>query len=674
MAGIDMAQAMGPALALARQGRFDEAAAALVGLLMQRPNDAAIRALAGAIALQRGRPAEAVPHLEKALAGKRGDPMVRGDLIEALQQLGLYEKVLALVDMTFLRADKSRVMARIAGACAQAMDRHRDAATYYELVLATDPRDWASWNNLGNALSALKRHDKAIAALDRALKLAPGAQPILINLANALIAAGLREKAETVLAQMIRDFPKDPNPHFSRFELLLADGREEEAQTALQRAADLSPDRGDIQLALGQHAARLGLYGRAAAAFARAETLLPKREDIYVGFAGVLERLSREDELPALHARAAAQGTSPAVLAFIDLMIARREGKGEEAYALLDAARSVLSKDQAAQIEAALLQQLGRHEEAFAIFAKMNAIMAADPSKPRARAKAYRAAITAASARLDAEGLAGWTPYAPPAESPPAPIFLLGFPRSGTTLLDTMLMGDPRVVVLEEESFIAQIADEIAGDDGAALATMTPGAITRARQRYFDLVRAHVTLTPDTILVDKHPMHLAKALTIHRLFPDARFLLALRHPLDAVFSCFMAHFRINDAMANFLDLGDAAALYDAAFGHWEKLRALAGLDMHQVVYENLVVDPEAELRPVFEALELHWPEGGPDHQSAARKRGLVITASYAQITQPLHTRAAGRWRHYTRQLATVMPLLEPWARHFGYLLPQEAEA
>jgi hypothetical protein len=149
----------------------------------------------------------------------------------------------------------------------------------------------------------------------------------------------------------------------------------------------------------------------------------------------------------------------------------------------------------------------------------------------------------------------------------PAPIFLLGFPRSGTTLLDTMLMAEPRVRVLEEASIIADIEAELGGV--AALSGLSADQIEAARARYFDRAGQLAELSDDSIVLDKHPMHLRHAPTIHRLFPESRFILALRHPCDVVLSCWLTNFRLNNAMASFLDLDDAAELYDAAFDQWK---------------------------------------------------------------------------------------------------------
>ncbi len=153
---------------------------------------------------------------------------------------------------------------------------------------------------------------------------------------------------------------------------------------------------------------------------------------------------------------------------------------------------------------------------------------------------------------------------------------------------------------------------------------------------------------------------------IHRLFPNARVILALRHPCDVVFSCYAANFKLNDAMPNFLRLDTAAELYDLSFRYFEKTRELFDMPVHIVRYENVVADPEAELKPLLEFLGLAWDDQVVDHEATAARRGRIKTASYAQVAEPLYQRSAGRWQNFRKQLEPVLPVLEPWISKFGY--------
>jgi hypothetical protein len=128
----------------------------------------------------------------------------------------------------------------------------------------------------------------------------------------------------------------------------------------------------------------------------------------------------------------------------------------------------------------------------------------------------------------------------------------------------------------------------------------------------------------------------------------------------------MANFAPNFAMQSFTDLIEAARTYDAIFTNFERACALTPLKIHRVRYERMTADLEAEMRPLLAFLGLPWRDEVLDNQASAARRGAVRTASYAQIGQPLYQRAVGRWRSYQKELAPVMPILQPWIERLGY--------
>jgi hypothetical protein len=155
---------------------------------------------------------------------------------------------------------------------------------------------------------------------------------------------------------------------------------------------------------------------------------------------------------------------------------------------------------------------------------------------------------------------------------------------------------------------------------------------------------------------------------IRRLFPDARFILALRHPCDVVLSCFITSFRLNDSMSSFVDLDTTAEFYDLSFAYWSKCAGVLPADVATVRYEDVVEDAEGELRRLLAFMDLEWQPTVLDHATTARTRGLISTASYAQVTEKIYARASGRWQRYRSHLESVLPRLEPWVRRFGYSL------
>ncbi len=250
----------------------------------------------------------------------------------------------------------------------------------------------------------------------------------------------------------------------------------------------------------------------------------------------------------------------------------------------------------------------------------------------------------------------------------PSPVFLFGFPRSGTTLLDTMLAGHPDTLVLEEKPVLHKVAQK-AGPPHA-LAELSSEAVADLRACYFrelDLIEPEAGAEAGKrLVIDKLPLGILDTALIHRIFPDARFLFVERHPCDVVLSCFMTRFDPRGGMANFLDLGDTARLYDQVMDYWALCREVFPLEIQTVRYERIIENAEAELRPLADFLGLRWNPHLLDNQRSAGERAFIATPSYAQVAEPLYTRARGRWEKYREQLAPVLPILAPWAERMGY--------
>lgn len=667
MASAASQQQLGQIAALARAGRLDEAAVLAASSFAANRNDPVLAALAGAVESYRGRFDRAVDYLQVAHEDRPQDATVRANLAEAYFQTGRSAAALALCGDDFVEASPGMRLARLAAHIEQEDGNYERAVRLYQLVLTAFPQDWSVWNNLGNALAGLARHDESADALAKALQFAPDAAPIRINLGNALIEAGRYEEGERTLLDAAKADPADVEPVLALATFYRRAGAEDQSFEMLAEATRRAPGDAGIWSDYGQEASKRTDYDEAERAFEAALAIEPALWPSVVGLAALYERTNREGELDALRARAEASGGDPATLFFIDALRFKRADRVEDAFAALEAAGEVVIANRRHQLRGILLDRMGRHGDAFSEFTQMNLRHLAEPSNPAARATAYREMVEVGRATLTAQWTAGWT--APPPQERNGPVILLGFPRSGTTLLDTMLMSAPGTLVLEEEPFIADLERELGGV--AALPQLSGNAIADARSRYFERVAAHGEVGPDTLIVDKHPLHLNKVPVIRRLFPDAKFILALRHPCDVLLSCFITNFRTNHAMSNFLDLGTAAELYDLSFSYWTKARKVFDLPVHTVVYERLVTDQARELMPLFDWLRLPWHGEDFDHRETARARGVVRTASYAQVTEPIYTRAAGRWHRYERHLEPIFDRVRPWVERFGYSLEDD---
>jgi tetratricopeptide (TPR) repeat protein len=435
---------------------------------------------------------------------------------------------------------------------------------------------------------------------------------------------------------------------------LLREGHRDEAAAAFIAAAGQAPANSPALIEAGRILSALGRYDEAEAAYRRA----PGLPDSWFELGQLLERGNRLDRLPALVAEAEAAGVR---LAYLDALAFELAGEVEAALAAAHAIPVAEGPVLRAALIGRLADKAGHAPVAFPAYQEMNRLLAAAHPGALQAAAEYRRHVAALTAMLTPAYAAG---LAPPLNSErAAPVFLVGFPRSGTTLLDTLLMGHPDIHVLEEVPLLQRAAEALG--DFALLPEVDAAGVARLRALYFQALDA-LAPPPGKMVVDKLPLNLLGAPLIHRLFPDAKFIFAGRHPCDIVLSCFMQKFDLNPAMANFLDLGDAARLYDLVMTFWARARELLPLDVHGLRYEDLVADTPGRMRALIAFLGLEWDEALLDHRATAAARGLIATPSFAQVAEPIYTRAKGRWERYRDQMAPALPILAPWAERMGY--------
>jgi hypothetical protein len=362
--------------------------------------------------------------------------------------------------------------------------------------------------------------------------------------------------------------------------------------------------------------------------------------------------------------------------------VQRRQSSGDGA--ILRAARDRLATlkldglpfDQRRGVHEELAQicaSLGDTDGAFREFTEMNQEAAREAALRKVDKRAYLRQVDTLIEAFTPDWVGSWHALPQPPVQPThraPPVFLVGFPRSGTTLLDQILDAHPDVQVIEERPLVRAVRDAAIelGGYPATLAALTAESREHLRQVYWRAVRGEGGQPEDKIVIDKMPLNLIHVGLIARVFPEARIILALRHPADCVLSCFMQNFLLNASMANFLDLNDAAHLYDRVMTLWQAYEKLLPLNVHAVRYERLIGDLEAEVRPVLDFLGVSWNDAVKDPAAHALARGTIRTPSYAQVTQPIYSSAADRWRRYEKHLASALPALDKHIRHFGYSL------
>lgn len=513
-----------------------------------------------------------------------------------------------------------------------------------------------------------------------------------------LARSGQYEKAAIICRELTDRTPQNHEAWHLRGVLHNLTGSPGEAQECLRRAIAIEPGIAKYHLNLGNACLALGQPEEARAAYERAIELDAAHQDAHYNLALLL--LDRRDIQNAeAHFRSAAEGPAPMpeawarlatlqesenrldeaarsaasglalapehpLLRIIQAKLLRRARQPAEALAKLAPLATMHLPTQLAvgyHHERGLLHdQLGQAEEAFDAFARANQAQLDNPAAKSLDPANYLSAIAA----LADSGLgAGWRAD-DVAGDEPSPVFLVGFPRSGTTLLDQILDSHPSIQTLEEKPLILTLANEY-----EALAAEAPPdrqARRRMQARYFELVSQHIALRPGSTLVDKFPLNIVRVPLIVRIFPNARFILALRHPLDVCLSCFMHPFGPNEAMLNFARLDTTAQLYHHAMRLWLRIERELDLPAHRIRYEDLVQNFDAEVGRLLAFLGLPWDDRVREFAAHAAGRGRINTPSYHQVTRPLNRDAVYRWKRYEKQLAHIVPVLAPYISEYGY--------
>jgi hypothetical protein len=253
-----------------------------------------------------------------------------------------------------------------------------------------------------------------------------------------------------------------------------------------------------------------------------------------------------------------------------------------------------------------------------------------------------------------------------------APVFLVGFPRSGTTLMEEVLVAHPDLSVTDEVQtlqaklhFISEILGrEIEFPEG--LGSLSHKEIQTWRDEYFaGMERALPGTDTGLRIVDKYPTTFYYLGVIKRFFPEAPVVMMIRDPRDVCLSCFFQTFAPNPDTINFDTLEDTTDYYVRTMSLYLQLRDALGLNILEVKYEDLCADFEAQTRKVIQHIDERWNDSLL-HYRENSKRDYVQTPSYAAVREPISEKAIGRWRNYEKHLAPVLQKLQPFVGEFGY--------
>ncbi|MBB6189603.1 tetratricopeptide repeat-containing sulfotransferase family protein [Rhodanobacter sp. MP7CTX1] len=576
--------------------------------------------------------------------------------------------------------------------------------------LLVQPNDEDLMSMLAISLHLQQRVSEAIAAYARLTELFPDNGVYWANFATALRSGGFRKEAEENYQTSIRLDPHNPVPRVDLGLMMIERKDYLGAREMLLDAFDL-----DRQLPLSRvHGARACCLCQD---FNGAQDLLrpwrqwlPLRDDAMQselakllilltdissaqvlledlvqrdGFnfeakfmlAGVYERMNRLTEADALVQSVAVRGDALGVperqeVDHLFAKLALRKGDLVTARSLLERSGPRHANDIAHFFELAeTYDKSGEQELAMQALRTTHAIQveelkisSPDHFTPDALA------LPAAVPRVSPEAYRRWPQVVAP-DARNSPVFIVGFPRSGTTLLEQMLDAHPALQSMDENPFFNRLADKLRQHDPRILqdlSVLQQRDCDELRKLYLKMVCETIERRWDAQVVDKNPLNMLWLPMIHRLFPEAKFIFALRHPCDVILSCYMQNFRASILGAAAESIPRLAAAYVQAVEHWLQDEQTFQPNVLVSRYEDLVTDFPPQTRRIAQFLELEDATPMLKFDQHARNKEYIATPSYSQVIVPVNKKGMNRWLRYRKEFEPAWPILQPVLRHWGY--------
>lgn len=612
-------------------------------------------------------------HALQLISGlKRAEDSLKAGQVDSAHQ------ILSKLSQRYPQAEP--VWQMLASVCGQRSDYQGVIASAKRLI-GINPRNPYARNFLGSAYAALGKSDQAIEQLTQALVIDPHNPAILNNLGNALYAVGDYEQAKTRFKQALQVNNAYPEAHFGLGSCYLAEGLWSESLVSYQHAHRFMADNYLVNFNLGMAYRNLGELDKASESFQRAVALtdkpalalcalaktkqlqgrldealdyidqslrsMPDNIDARAERAEILYKCGRMDDAHDVVCSLVTAGQVTVQVVEVYGLLCHRFNECDTVVSL---AESLLQKDDLIKssrvslhyLLGSLYDRLGEFGAAFGHYERANTIL---PNQFDRRE--FREDIDCLIAGYAAERIAQL-----PSSGcqDPRPVFIVGMPRSGTSLVEQILASHPDVYGAGERNDINELAGKLCTsrqfDYAKHLDAIDRNVLTTLADRYITAVFAQAG--DARRITDKMPANVFHLGLIQQLFPQARILHCRRDPRDTCLSIYFQQFSRGLTFAN--DLEDCAFYYreyERIMAHWGKVLSIPIL---AIDYERLVGDLEECARGMVEFLGLEWNARCLNFHGSDR---VTATASFDQVRSPIYSRSMGRWRHYQEHIGAL---------------------
>nr|WP_282452583.1 tetratricopeptide repeat-containing sulfotransferase family protein [Lysobacter sp. CAU 1642] len=579
----------------------------------------------------------ALPLFKAALQLDPGSVTAQHHMARALFNLGRQEQALGMLQQVIgLAPDFLEARCSLAHVL-RALARFDEAASQYQAVVRAAPGLHAAQFNLGVTELLRERPEAALAAFDQCLSLRPDDPEAWLNRGLSQHMAGAAAEAQASYRRVIALSPDSPTGHYYLGSLLNEQLRDAEAEHHLRRARELDP----------------------------------RDPDTAAELIGLLEQANRVDEARSLLPEALAAAPGHPRLLIEAAKISRRAADLEQARRALAQIQPQRLMPRDAQVywfERGLLHdRAGECEAAISAFNNGHRLAARSPRRRGIDSGAFDRRLAALDTWLDENGAMLRRGFDEPL--PPLPfslVFLVGLPRSGTTLLDTVLDAQPGFAAIEEKPTVESVLQALPQPWLDGLLDLGAPEIARLRGQYVDLAQRFIPGATPRVVVDKLPLRFLDLPALRWLFPEAGILFVARHPFDVMLSNFMQQYVPTEAFIHFDSLDASARTCAALLARWRRMASDFRAPHHRLDYEHLVESPAQALEALGGWLDVVLDIGALDPARRLAGRGRIATNSYQQVAEPVYRRAIGRWKDYAAQLGPHLAPLADEASALGY--------
>jgi len=569
---------------------------------------------------------KAIQNYRKADSLLPNDHHIKNNLAVAVRDSGSVEEAIRMFESIICENPDQALPLRNLGDTLRMRGDYSLAIDKYNQAARLDPKDATTQNSLGITSSMLGKLEEAISYFQRAVEINPSFPEAENNLANALSSARRYTEAIKHVGKAIRLRPDFANAHLTLGNIYKLQGKNDQAISEYRLAAKSDPKSAIVQQGLGSALTDAGHFSEAVTHLENALKLNPSLFVIYQNLMALavqdkykfsdqqleqIRRLISDDRLRA---------TDAARLHFAMGSLLDKQTDYEGAMRHFQQANDVQK-----QLLVSSENQFCSRNHAFHVDEIIQTFDTAFMSN-------------AASSGFESE----------------RPVFVIGMPRSGTTLVEQIIASHPEARGMGERADIAQLSESLACSTGLPY----PACVRKAHQKQlFTLATRYEQgvselATGASRIVDKMPDNFLYLGLIAMLFPGAHIIHCSRNPLDVCLSCYRSDFGSVTWAWTLEDIGHYFAEYHRLMTHW---REVLPLTIHDVTYEELVGQHRSEMENLIAACGLPWNDVCLEFYKGNR---TVQTLSRVQVRQPIYGSSIGRWRHYEGFLEPLKAMLQ----------------